>query len=175
MAETDPATAYIGLGSNLDQPREQIIQAMRALGALPQTRLLADSGLYLSKPMVPPGGPIEQPDYYNAVAKIATALEPDALLDQLHGIEQAQQRRRDQRWGPRTIDLDLLMYDDRQINTEHLQLPHPGLHRREFVVFPLLNIDDTLEIPGHGMLAHLARQCPKNGLQFLGKLEGLNA
>ena len=172
MAAVNDSIVYIGLGSNLDSPRRQIRQALQALGRLPDTRVVADSGLYLSKPMVPPGGAIEQPDYYNAVAKITTRLSPDQLLDHLQRIEQRQQRERIQHWGPRTIDLDLLLFDDMRIDSERLTLPHPGLHQREFVLSPLLNIDDSLEIPGRGMLSELIKQCPDNGLQYLGAIEG---
>ena len=175
MARVNPSIAYIGLGSNLEQPLEQIHTAMCALDRIPDTRVLADSGLYLSQPMVPPSGPIAQPDYYNAVAKIETRLSPDELLVQLHRIEQAQGRERTQRWGPRTIDLDMLMFDDLQIETASLTLPHPGLHEREFVLIPLSNIDDSLEVPGRGMLSELIQRCPRNGLQYLGTIEGCKA
>ncbi len=175
MADVSPSIAYIGLGSNLEHPLSQIRNAMRALDHIARTRVVADSGLFLSKPMVPPDGPVSQPDYYNAVAKIETQLTPDELLAQLQKIEQAQQRKRVQRWGPRTIDLDILMFDDLQINNETLTLPHPGLQQREFVLYPLSNIDDTLEIPGHGMLEELIQRCPHNGLQYLGTIEGYKA
>lgn len=148
---------------------------MRALDKLPGTRVIADSGLFLSKPMVPPEGPVSQPDYYNAVAKIETQLKPDQLLTRLQMIEQAQQRKRVQRWGPRTIDLDILMFDDLQMDSKHLTLPHPGLSQREFVLYPLSNLDDSLVIPGHGMLRELIKRCPQNGLQYLGTIEGYEA
>jgi len=164
--------AYIGLGSNLDHPPRQIRNAMHALDALPRTRVVEDSGLFLSKPMVPPTGPITQPDYYNAVAKIETQLGAYELLDQLQHIEHAQYRKRMEHWGPRTIDLDILMFDDLQMNSERLTLPHPGIQQREFVLYPLRNIDDSLEIPGRGMLNDLIEHCPKNGLQYLGTIEG---
>jgi len=164
--------AYIGLGSNLDHPPRQIRSAMHALDELPRTRVVKDSGLFLSKPMVPPAGPIEQPDYYNAVAKIETRLDAYELLDQLQHIEHAQHRKRMEHWGPRTIDLDILMFDDLQMNSERLTLPHPGIPQREFVLYPLRNIDDSLEIPGRGMLNVLIEHCPLNGLQYLGTIEG---
>ena len=94
------------------------------------------------------------------------------LLDHLQQIERAQHRERLQHWGPRTIDLDMLMFDDLQLETERLTLPHPGLHRRAFVLYPLLYIDDALEIPGHGMLSKLVKRCPQDGLQYLGTIEG---
>lgn len=164
--------AYIGLGSNLDHPPRQIRNAMHALDDLPRTRVVEDSGLFLSKPMVPPAGPITQPDYYNAVVKIETQLDAYELLEQLQHIEHAQHRKRGEHWGPRTIDLDILMFDDLQMNSERLTLPHPGIGQREFVLYPLRNIDDSLEIPGRGMLNDLIEHCPQNGLQYLGTIEG---
>ena len=146
--------------------------ALRALDELPDTRLVADSGLFLSKPMVPPSGPITQADYYNAVAKIETRLKPHELLDRLQQIEHAQHRIRNERWGPRTIDLDILMFDDVQMNNERLTLPHPGLHLREFVLYPLHKIDRSLDIPGHGKLSELVKHCSQNGLRYLGSIEG---
>lgn len=175
MASISPSIAYIGLGSNLEHPLQQIRTAMQALDRMPQSRVVADSGLYLSKPLVPPSGPIAQPDYYNAVAKIETRLAPGELLVELQTIELAQRRKRDQRWGPRTIDLDILLFDNLQVATESLTLPHPGLHQREFVLYPLSNIDDSLEIPGRGMLKALIERCPENGLQYLGAIEGNKA
>jgi 2-amino-4-hydroxy-6-hydroxymethyldihydropteridine diphosphokinase len=165
-------TVYIGLGSNLQNPPEQIRLAIGAMGKIPQTRVVADSGLFLSKPMVPPMGPVQQPDYYNAVVKIETGLGPYELLDHLQQIENTQQRKRRQHWGPRTIDLDILMFDNVQSNDERLTLPHPGLHQREFVLYPLHIIDPALVIPGHGMLSELIKRCPDNGLQYLGTIEG---
>jgi 2-amino-4-hydroxy-6-hydroxymethyldihydropteridine diphosphokinase len=145
---------------------------MRALDELPHTRVVADSGLFLSKPMVPAAGQITQADYYNAVARIETRLGPHELLDQLQRIEHAQHRTRMAHWGPRTIDLDILMYDDVQLNDERLTLPHAGVQQREFVLYPLRNIDSSLEIPGRGMLSDLIKHCPQNGLQYLGTIEG---
>jgi 2-amino-4-hydroxy-6-hydroxymethyldihydropteridine diphosphokinase len=172
VTRVSPSTVFVGLGSNLEHPRQQIRNAMRALDRIPRTRVVADSGLYLSKPLVPPSGPITQPDYYNAVAKMETWLTPDQLLAQLHMIEQAQRRKREQRWGPRTIDLDILLFDDLEMDSASLTVPHPGLHQREFVLYPLSNIDDSLEIPGRGMLRQLIQRCPRNGLQYLGTIEG---
>lgn len=172
MVTSKASMAYIGLGSNLDHPPRQIRNAMHALDDLPRTRVVEDSGLFLSKPMVPPAGPITQPDYYNAVVKIETQLDAYELLEQLQHIEHAQHRKRREHWGPRTIDLDILMFDDLQMNSERLTLPHPGIGQREFVLYPLRNIDDSLEIPGRGMLNDLIEHCPQNGLQYLGTIEG---
>ena len=162
---------YIGLGSNLENPHRQIRMAMQALESIPESRFVADSGLYLSKPLVPAGGAIAQADYLNAVVKIETQLDPHELLDYLQQIEQAQGRERKQRWGPRTIDLDILLFDDRHIQDDRLTLPHPGISLRSFVLYPLHAIDATLEIPGHGMLGELITNCPRDGLRYLGTIE----
>ena len=172
MEKTSLSQAFIGLGSNLDNPPVQISNALHALEAMPGTRLITKSGLYLSKPMVPPEGHIQQDDYCNAVAKIETRLGPYELLGYLQKIERDQHRIRNERWGPRTIDLDILMFDDIQMSDDRLTLPHPGLHLREFVLYPLHSIDRTLEIPGRGMLEELIKNCPQKGLQYLGNIEG---
>ncbi len=171
MSGTNTTKVYIGLGSNLDDPQHQIQQALRALAALTGTKVLKDSGLYLSRPMVSMTGDQQQPDYYNAVVLIETELAPLELLEQLQQIEQAQGRVRTERWGPRTIDLDILLYGEQTMNHERLTLPHPGMHQREFVLYPLQRIDGALEIPGHGMLDELIKNCPDNGLKYLGAIE----
>ena len=162
--------AYIGLGSNLEDPPGQIKKALRALAMIPATNVIADSGLYLSKPMVLDSND-QQPDYYNAVVLVETQLSAHALLDHLQQIEREQGRVRGERWGARTIDLDILLFDDHVINDERLTVPHPGLHQREFVLYPLQNIDSTLTIPGRGKLEQLVENCPDNGLKYLGVLE----
>ncbi|NNJ98130.1 MAG: 2-amino-4-hydroxy-6-hydroxymethyldihydropteridine diphosphokinase [Gammaproteobacteria bacterium] len=169
MGRTETSVVFIGLGSNLDDPRRQIRMAMQALECIPGSRIVADSGLYLSKPLVPASGAIAQADYLNAVVKIETQLGPHELLDHLQQIEQAQGRERKQRWGPRTIDLDILLFDDRYIKDERLTLPHPGISQRSFVLYPLHNVAATLDIPGHGMLEELITNCPRDGLRYLGK------
>jgi len=156
--------AYIGLGSNLNNPRQQILQAFTALGSLPGCRLDAYSSLYLSKPM----GPAQQPDYVNAVAALETRRRPLELLEQLQQIERGQGRLRSgERWGPRTLDLDLLLYDELQMDTEALVIPHPGLHQRAFVLYPLAEIAPDLNIPVLGSLQHLMEGCPVGNLQKL--------
>ena len=162
--------AYIGMGSNLEDPPGQIKKALRALAMIPATNVIADSGLYLSKPMVLDSND-QQPDYYNAVVLVETQLSAHALLDHLQQIEREQGRVRGERWGARTIDLDILLFDDQVINDERLTVPHPGLHQREFVLYPLQNIDSTLTIPGRGKLEQLVENCPDNGLKYLGVLE----
>lgn len=152
--------AYVGLGSNLERPEEQLLLALEELARLPATRLLAASGLYRNPPM----GSVPQPDYVNAVAALETCLPPLELLDALQGIEQVHGRVRIERWGPRTLDLDLLLYADRIIDEPRLQVPHPGLHERPFVLYPLAEIAPGLTIPGRGPLADWLAQCPSDGL-----------
>ncbi|HBH35101.1 MAG TPA: 2-amino-4-hydroxy-6-hydroxymethyldihydropteridine diphosphokinase [Gammaproteobacteria bacterium] len=140
------ATAYIGLGSNLDHPRQQLKDALAELDALENTALLTASSLYRSPPMGPP----DQPDYINAVAQIETMLQPRQLLEALQGIEQAHHRIRTRHWGERTLDLDLLLYADLEMLTPQLQIPHPGITERTFVLLPLLEIAPEIVIPGKG-------------------------
>lgn len=146
MRPVETVEAAIGLGSNLDDPARQVQQAFEALDALPDTRLRARSRLYRSRPQ----GPQDQPDFVNACALIETALAPEALLDALQEIERQQGRVRQRRWGERVIDLDLLLYGDRVIDTPRLMVPHPWLHRRDFVLVPLAEIAPGWTIPGVG-------------------------
>lgn len=174
-AEHGDAIVFIGLGSNLDDPPRQIRRAVQALRQLPRTVYLGDSGLFLSRPMPMPGKQQReherQPDYCNAVARLRTKLEPLELLDHLQRIEHEQGRVRGERWGARCIDLDILLYADQCIEHERLQVPHPGLHLREFVLYPLQRLDPSLHIPGRGMLLELLRQCAPNGIEYLGMIE----
>ena len=119
-------TAFVGLGSNLDDPQDQVLRALQALGGLPHTRVLARSSLYRSAPV----GYLEQPDFINAVAKLETALSPRALLDALLGLERECGRTREFRNAPRTLDLDVLLYGDLQHHEHGLTLPHPQMHLR---------------------------------------------
>jgi len=144
---------YVGLGSNLQEPREQVRRALQELAQLPCTRLDRHSSLYRSNPL----GPQDQPDYVNAVACLATELAPLPLLDALQAIEQAHGRVRDRHWGARTLDLDILLYGDRVIDLPRLQVPHPQMHRRSFVLKPLLEIAPGLAVPGRGPVAELAQ------------------
>ena len=134
---------YIGLGSNLADPSRQLEQAIAALKTLPQSRLSAFSSLYHSSPL----GPADQPDYVNAVAMLDTRLAPLALLDALQAIEQQQGRVRGQHWGPRTLDLDLLLYGNERIEYPRLQVPHPQLSKRDFVLIPLAELAPELVLP----------------------------
>jgi 2-amino-4-hydroxy-6-hydroxymethyldihydropteridine diphosphokinase len=147
----DLSTAYVGIGSNLRQPLEQVKAAIRALGRLPSSDLLSVSPLYRSAPM----GPAGQPDYINAVAALATTLDPGMLLDRLQAIEADHGRIRGERWGPRTLDLDLLLFGDLVIGTDRLRVPHPGIAERAFVLVPLHDIAPDLHIPRIGALAGL--------------------
>ncbi len=162
MAEVD---AWIGLGSNLDDPVSQLQRAFGELDSLEHCCLQASSSLYASPPM----GPADQPDYVNAVARLKTSLPATDLLDALQGIEQRHARRRSRHWGPRTLDLDLLLYAQAVIDTPRLRVPHPGIATRNFVLYPLAEVDRTLGIPGLGVVAQLLEHCPATGLK---KLEG---
>lgn len=155
---------YIGLGANLANPVQQLEQAIAALRQVPHSRLVAVSSLYGSKPM----GPQDQPDYVNAVAALDTSLSSEALLDALQSIEQSQGRQRKaERWGPRTLDLDILLYGEQIINTERLTVPHYGLKQREFVLYPLAEIAAELRLPDGTVLSSLLQQVGLNGLQKL--------
>lgn len=156
--------AYIGLGSNLDDPSSHVREALRQLAHLPQSHLAAQSPLYRTPPM----GPADQPDYINAVAALDTTLTPLALLDELQRIEQEHGRvRGPQRWGPRTLDLDLLLYGERVINEPRLVVPHVGLRERAFVIFPLLAVSPQLSLPDGTRLAELASQLANEAPQPL--------
>ncbi|MEE8426684.1 MAG: 2-amino-4-hydroxy-6-hydroxymethyldihydropteridine diphosphokinase [Woeseiaceae bacterium] len=144
---------YIGIGSNLNGPVEQVETAFGLLGELPKSRLVARSSLYRSAPF----GGIEQPDFVNAVAALETQLDARSLLGQLQHIEQSRGREHGgERWGPRIIDLDLLVYDDVIIDEPDLTVPHPGIAERNFVLLPLREIAPGLEIPGLGCVDSIA-------------------
>ena len=159
---------FIGLGSNLSEPRAQLQAAVKSLADISDTSLRAVSSLYQTRPL----GPQDQPDYLNAVALLETELEPEALLDQLQAIEADQGRRRDgERWGARTLDLDILIFGERTMNTPRLTIPHAGLHQREFVLYPLNEIAPDQEVPEHGLVAELIARCAPNGIERAGTLE----
>ncbi|WP_354624669.1 2-amino-4-hydroxy-6-hydroxymethyldihydropteridine diphosphokinase [Psychromonas sp. MME2] len=156
--------SYIGIGSNQATPILQIKQAIEALKALPNTELVTVSSLYSSTPM----GPQDQPDYVNAVAHLNTQLSALELLDNLQAIEQTQGRvRKENRWGPRTLDLDILLYGDEQINNARLTVPHYGMKVREFVLYPLLEIAADLQLPDGSVLSQLVKQCDRNNLTII--------
>lgn len=135
--------AYIGLGSNLDAPLEQVKNAFRALQQLSTTTSATLSPLYNSRAV----GPGEQPDYVNAVAQIHTHLTATALLDAMQAIEVDQHRERIVRWGPRTIDLDLLLYDQEVLHSARLTVPHPEMTLRNFVLAPLCDLAPNITLP----------------------------
>ena len=162
--DVPPLRAYIGLGGNLERPVDHVKYAREAIAALPDVVEAVFSSLYRSVPM----GPKDQPDYVNAVMAVDTSLEPHILLDQLQAIETAHGRVRiGERWGPRTLDLDILLFGDHEISTERLRVPHPGMGEREFVLYPLLEIAPDLDVPGIGKLKALADACPRRGLRVI--------
>ncbi|HEX4674145.1 MAG TPA: 2-amino-4-hydroxy-6-hydroxymethyldihydropteridine diphosphokinase [Steroidobacteraceae bacterium] len=154
--------AYIGVGSNLDDPRAQVLRAFAELAKLPSTRVILTSPIYRSHPF----GPVKQPDFANAVAGVLTQLAPRALLAGLHSVETAlgrpQQR---ERWGPRVIDLDILVYGDQRLDEPQLTLPHPGIVERNFVLYPLADIAPELHIPGLGRVTELKGRVTPEGLR----------
>ncbi|MDD5180867.1 MAG: 2-amino-4-hydroxy-6-hydroxymethyldihydropteridine diphosphokinase [Gallionellaceae bacterium] len=154
--------AFVGLGSNLSGPREQVARALRALGGLPHTRVLAQSSLYRSAPI----GFLEQPDFINAVAKLETALSPRALLDALLDLEHECGRTREFRNAPRTLDLDVLLYDDLRYHEHGLTIPHPQMHLRAFVLRPLLEIAPDCVIPGIGAVQEALQGCRQQELEM---------
>ncbi|MGQ0592942.1 MAG: 2-amino-4-hydroxy-6-hydroxymethyldihydropteridine diphosphokinase [Gammaproteobacteria bacterium] len=161
----DPVRCYVGLGSNLDDPVLQVRRGLTALAALPDTTVIQPSSLYRSPPMGPPG----QPDYVNAVCSLATRLPAPRLLAHLQSIESRHGRvRGPARWGPRILDLDLLLYGDAELCGSDLTVPHPGLAQRAFVLYPLLEIAPGLEVPTLGPIASLIRNCPIAGLEKIG-------
>lgn len=154
--------AYIGLGSNLDDPVAHVTQARLAIAAMPGASEVGFSPLYCSQPV----GPQDQPDYINAVMRIATELEPLVLLRALQAIENRQGRLRLVRWGARTLDLDILLYDQQIINLPELIVPHPELANRSFVLYPLADLAAAdMPIPGLGTLSQLLSACPADGLR----------
>jgi len=160
--------AYIALGSNLQDPATQLRSAVTAINQLPDSRVERTSSIYRSAPL----GTTAQPDYLNAVLLLATALPPLRLLEALQQIEQAQGRVRGERWGPRTLDLDILLYGDQKIDSPRLSVPHPAMKQRNFVLYPLFEISDAnLVLPDGTVLDTLVAACPgsnleKTGLQF---------
>jgi 2-amino-4-hydroxy-6-hydroxymethyldihydropteridine diphosphokinase len=156
--------AFIALGSNLGDARAQVLAAFDALAQLPGTRLLARSPLYLT----PPWGVLEQPPFVNAVAHIDTVLPPHELLDALLAIERAAGRVRDgERWGPRTLELDLLHLDGVVLSDERLSLPHPRIRERAFVLLPLHDLAPELQLPGQGRVADLLSILDTAGCEHL--------
>jgi 2-amino-4-hydroxy-6-hydroxymethyldihydropteridine diphosphokinase len=156
--------AYVGLGSNLAEPEQRVRAALAGLARLDETTLVAQSRLWRSRPM----GPVAQPDYVNAVAGLLTRLEASDLLAALKVLERALGREEPVvRWGPRVIDLDLLMLGNDVHDAPGLQLPHQGMHERDFVLYPLAEFAPTLWIPGRGRVARLLSDARGGGLSPL--------
>jgi len=155
--------AYIGLGSNLEDPLDQLRRAFADIDKLPDTRLVARSSLYRSAPI----GLLDQPDFVNAVAKIETSLAPQVLLQALLHIEHQHGRERTIRNAPRTLDLDVLLYDDMQLHEPGLTIPHPQMHLRAFVLRPLLEIAPDVVIPGMGLAHQSLQSCLNQTLEIL--------
>ena len=155
--------AFIGLGANLGDPRRQIRAALAALEKIPATRLTGQSSFYLSAPL----GYSAQPDFVNAVAHLETALAPRALLEALLAIERSLGRSRSHANAPRTLDLDLLLYDGTVIDEPGLRVPHPRMHTRAFVLAPLAEIAPGIDIPGQGPIAPLLAACAGQAIEKL--------
>ncbi|HYK25472.1 MAG TPA: 2-amino-4-hydroxy-6-hydroxymethyldihydropteridine diphosphokinase [Steroidobacteraceae bacterium] len=156
--------AYIGIGSNLSEPRAQVLGAFDRIAAIEGVRLVVRSRLYGSSPL----GPADQPDYVNAVAGVLTLLTPQALLSELHALERAAGRpAKRERWGPRILDLDLLVYGRERSSEGALTLPHPGILERAFVLYPLADVAPDLDVPGMGRVAALKQRVAAQSIRLL--------
>ena len=163
-------SVYIGLGSNLGGPVEQVRSAVRELGQLSKVRLCASSGLYRSPPM----GGLDQPDYINAVVQVETDLGPEQLFLELQEIERRHGREEQhEHWASRTLDLDLLLWGQERFDNGTLTLPHPGLHERAFVLAPLRELDADLEVPGRGAVSKLLQECKYSRVDRMGVCQSL--
>jgi len=156
VSGVDEVVAYIGIGSNLDDPERQVRSAIEALGALPESRVTRASRLYRALPW----GMTEQPAFVNAAVALRTRLSARTLLDTLLAIERARGRRRDgprwgPRWGPRVLDLDILLYGESSFEEDGLHIPHPRIAERAFVLMPLADLDPDLVVPGRGRVREL--------------------
>ena len=162
-----PVNVYVALGSNLEDPLNQILRAIQEIKKLSSSTLLACSKLYKSAPMETTDN-TAQADYVNAVVLVETRLDALVLLHELQKIECDHGRvRGEQRWGPRTLDLDILVYGDQILNTDELTIPHTGISDRDFVLIPLSDINPDLYIPGKGHLSALLAQCKSHQLEIL--------
>jgi 2-amino-4-hydroxy-6-hydroxymethyldihydropteridine diphosphokinase len=156
--------AYVGIGSNLQSPRDRALEAIERMSTLDATRIVLRSQLYLTRPM----GPLDQPDFINAAVGLLTQLPARDLLAGLLGIERSMGRDRQERWGPRVIDLDLLWMIDSAIDEPGLTVPHPGVSTRNFVLYPLADIAPTIKIPRVGIVLDLKRDAGGDGISVLG-------
>lgn len=159
----EPVRAFVGLGGNVGDTEETLMEAMLVLDALPQTSIRAQSRLYRS----PPWGNTDQADFINAVVELRTRLAARVLLDYLLEVESrfGRVRGEGERWGPRTLDLDLLVFGEATIDQPGMHLPHPRLHERAFVLVPLAEIDATLQVPGRGRVGELLALIDSTGIQ----------
>ena len=155
--------AYIGLGSNMESPKQQIKSAIKSIAEIPEIQILKASSLYKSKPVGPEG----QNDYINAVIKIETEFMPLELLGCMQDIENQHGRVRIERWGPRTLDLDILMFGEKIIKDNKLTVPHPEIANRSFVLVPLAEIDSNCLIPGKGPVANLLNVVDQKDLEII--------
>jgi 2-amino-4-hydroxy-6-hydroxymethyldihydropteridine diphosphokinase len=153
----------VALGSNLNHPRERVLEAFERVSTVRDTRLELKSRMYLTQPL----GPQDQPYFANAVGGVLTLLGARELLDALLDIERAMGRNRQARWGPRVIDLDLLWMTGAPVDEPGLKLPHPGVSERNFVLYPLSDIAPTLRIPGHGRVVDLKSRVTGSGISVL--------
>jgi 2-amino-4-hydroxy-6-hydroxymethyldihydropteridine diphosphokinase len=153
------AEVYIALGSNIQDPHNQLDRALENINAMAEVDIVAVSHRY----QTPPIGP-SQPDYINAAAQLQTSLSPESLLDRLQSIEQQQDRVRTVRWGPRTLDLDILLYDSIIQDTERLTIPHPRMTERAFVLLPLADIKSDLTLPCGKTVTQLLANCSVQGI-----------
>lgn len=168
--QRDAVLTFIGLGSNLEEPLRQITRATVRLRQLPNSVFCRASSCYRSRPL----GPDSQPDYINRVVSVKTMLSPEQLLDCLQDIENEQGRVRSDHWGPRVIDLDILLYGEHTMNTKRLIIPHKGIKDREFVLYPLAEIAPHLILPGGEKISALKEDCPHNGIVNVGNAENAN-
>jgi 2-amino-4-hydroxy-6-hydroxymethyldihydropteridine diphosphokinase len=157
---THPHRAFVGLGSNLDDPVQQVETAIAELDALSSSRVVRRSRLYRTRPV----GCADQPDFVNAVAELETRLQPRVLLRELLALERRHRRVRGPRNGPRTLDLDLLLYDGQELAEPELTLPHPRMHERAFVLMPLFEIAPQADIPGHGRVSAMLAGIDTSGV-----------
>ena len=156
--------AWLGLGANLQRPVEQLKEALRRLDAEDRIEVLRISSFYRT----PPWGDEKQDEFFNAVLQIETSLAPMALLHVTKSIENVMGRQRNgRRWGPRLIDIDLLLYDEKKMFSDELELPHPRMHERAFVLVPMAELDANAEIPGHGVVENLLEHLDCSGICLL--------
>ena len=163
MANPSWRPAYVAIGSNLNDPQAQVQTALARLEALPEIRALLRSRLYKTRPM----GPQDQPYFVNAAAGFLTQRSARELLAALLLIEESMGRKRQERWGPRVIDLDLICMPGETVDEPGLTLPHPGVSTRNFVLYPLADIAPTLAIPAHGNVSELLRAVGDDGISVI--------